>query len=89
MKIILISVFIENNEVLDNVIDRIKRFGKWARLNNYLWAIKTETDNVFQIRDTLMALMANPDRLFVVDITKSDWGSYNIPQEVANWLKEK
>ena len=42
------------------------------------------------IRDSLNAkLVIQPsERLMVLNITKSAWASYNLPKEVADWLKE-
>ncbi len=46
-----------------------------------LWTSKP----VEKVRDEIINLMDDNDKLFVVDITNSMWGTYNLPKTVE-WL---
>ena len=74
------------------MVNNIKEKRLWARISDNAWCIRVE-DNVTtaEIRDYLNAHYSinETERLIVINITKSAWASYNLPSEVANWLKEK
>lgn len=68
----------------DDLIDAIKAYGKWAKICSSCWAIKTDAEDT-QIRDNLNQYIDTNDILFVC--TFDSWASYNLPEDVANWLK--
>lgn len=74
------------------MVNIIKENRQWARVWNNAWCIRGEdTATTAEIRDNLNARfpLNEGERLMVVNITKSAWASYNLPREVADWLKEK
>lgn len=48
--------------------EAIKSYGKWARITESTWFIKTD-DTCVQVRDNLAAMMDANDRLFVGELT--------------------
>lgn len=69
----------------DDLIKAIKAYGTWASICRSCWSIKTDC-TAAQIRDNLKQYIDNSDILFVCDY--NNWASYNLPQEVADWLKK-
>lgn len=87
--LILISFNLANSSThYDEVISNIKRQGTWARITPNTWCVKNSNFSAGDIRDEISHLFGADDRLFVVDITNSEWASYYLPREVAQWLKE-
>lgn len=78
-----------DDSILQSIVDAIKRNGAWARLNTTSYCINRDNMNAAEIRDNLSSGLQGEFRLFVVDITNSSWGSYGLPVEVTNWLKER
>ena len=72
------------------MVNAIKDYGLWARLTRATWCIKSESKTTAEIRATLIERcpLQNSERLMVVNISSSPWASYNIPTDVANWLKD-
>ena len=89
MKIFLIIFQSDEADVRNQLVERIKRLGSWARISYNAWCIKSDCKNTVDIRDTLKDLLSNNrERLLVLNITDSAWASYYIPKEVTSWLKE-
>jgi hypothetical protein len=57
----------------------------WARPVKSVWIIKSDK-NVAQIRDEIKLVLDQNDKLIVVELA-SNWGTYNIPKEVTDWMK--
>lgn len=75
-----------------SMVSYIKENRQWARIWDNAWCIRVDdTATTAEIRDNLNARcpLSEGERLMVVNITKSAWASYNLPREVADWLKEK
>lgn len=70
------------------IVDNIKKLGAWARITPNTWCVKNSNLSAGEIRDEISSSFGPNDRLFVVDITNSEWASYYLPKEVAQWLKE-
>lgn len=89
MKIFLIIFQSDDKAVCNQLVERIKGFGSWARISNNAWCIKSDSKNTVDIRDSLKSLLTeNKERLMVLNISDSAWASYYIPKEVTAWLKE-
>lgn len=89
MKIFLILFQSDDEDVRNQLVERIKGLGSWARISNSAWCIKSDCKNTVDIRDSLKSLLTNNnERLMVLNITDSAWASYYIPKEVTTWLKE-
>lgn len=73
------------------MVSIIKEYRLWARIWDNAWCIRVD-DNITtaEIRDNLNGRFSlnGDERLIVINITKSAWASYNLPREVADWLKE-
>ena len=87
MNIILITFQINAAENRKILIENIKKIGSWARITMTTYCVKVNGMTAIEIRDRLMPLIENECFLFVVEITKSSWGSYRLPEAVTNWLK--
>ena len=65
--------------------DAIRAYGTWARIADSCWAIRTEQTAV-QVRDALLRLLRQGDRLFVVQTAHiAAWNNTMCKNE---WLKE-
>ena len=71
------------------IISNIKQLGAWARINEFTYCIKCDMSRAIDIRESILGNMNIDFRLFVTNITNSGWASYGLPQEVADWLKNK
>lgn len=74
-----------------SMVSYIKENRQWARIWDNEWCIRVDdTATTAEIRDNLNARcpLSEGERLIVINITKSAWASYNLPREVADWLKE-
>ena len=57
----------------DALYNAIKGYGTWAHVTESTWFIKTD-ETCVQVRDKLMELMDNNDRLFVGELSgTADW----------------
>lgn len=88
MKIFLVT-FMASEPLQQTIIDVIKRNSAWARISQTAYCIKRDNMNAAEVRDSISSNLEGEFRLFVVDITNSYWGSYGLPVEVTNWLKEQ
>ena len=52
-------------EVYNAVVERIRAYGVWAHITSSCWALRTDATAV-NVRDSLLAVMRQEDRLFVV-----------------------
>lgn len=57
----------------------------WARPVKSVWIIKSDKD-VAQIRDEIKLTFDLNDKLIVVELS-GNWGTYNIPKEVTDWMR--
>jgi hypothetical protein len=91
MNIFIIIFHLSGQDRELQIVSHIKENRPWARITDNVWCIKEEDNKkTADIRDSLNAkLVIQPsERLMVLNITKSAWASYNLPNEVADWLKE-
>lgn len=72
----------------DGIIERIKGRGAWARITPTTWCIKSNSTTASALRNDLSDVLNDADRLFVVDISTSKWGSFCLPKEVTDWLNK-
>lgn len=79
-----------SEERRNNLITFIKENGNWARITDYTWCVKSNVDTTAELRDELARRIGiqSEERIMVVNMTKSAWASYNLPKNVADWLKE-
>ncbi|MBJ8501381.1 MULTISPECIES: hypothetical protein [Acinetobacter] len=69
------------------MIDGIRKVSgdNWARPTKSQWIIYSNK-TAGQIRDFLKDYMDADDVLFVIEVKTNNWGSWNIPKDVAGWL---
>ena len=75
----------------NQIIPYLQGTGTWARLTDKMWLIKTSqiTTRVRDdIRTLLGSLSTTADKVIVIDVSKSDWASYNFSPEVTNWIRD-
>lgn len=88
MEIFLITFQTDDEDIRNQLIERIKGFGSWARICDNVWCVRSYSKNTVDIRDLLKGLLTNnSERLIVLNITDSGWASCHIPKEVSTWLK--
>ena len=89
MKTFLISYDLGVPETSDDyrrLINEIKSYPGWAKPLQSVWFIKT-VKGVGEVRTHLQKFIDTNDRLLVMDVTASGWSSYNLQQDVVDWLK--
>lgn len=65
---------------------RIKAYDEWAHISRSVWAVKT--DRTAQgVYDQLLATLDDNDTLFIVRVDGASWNSWNLDDDVADWLK--
>lgn len=65
---------------------QLKSYTAWANPHVSVWLVKTDK-SVEQVRNELYVRMYNKDKLLVLDVTRSGWGSFNLSDVVNNWIK--
>lgn len=68
------------------VYDCIKRMGHWAKPLESLWIVKT-SKNTTQVCDELRQHVDANDKLLVINVTGDAMSWFNMPTDVATWLK--
>ncbi|PCI49384.1 MAG: CRISPR-associated protein Cas2 [Oceanospirillales bacterium] len=72
----------------EGVIEAIKSFGGWARVQGSVWYVKT-TLSASAVRDSLLRHIDSNDSLFVTDATNNDAAWYGLTDEVSDYLKQQ
>jgi CRISPR/Cas system-associated endoribonuclease Cas2 len=72
----------------EGVIEAIKSFGSWARVQGSVWYVKT-TLSASAVRDSLLKHIDSNDSLFVTDATNNDAAWYGLTDEVSDYLKQQ
>ncbi|MCA2391217.1 CRISPR-associated protein Cas2 [Lactococcus sp. NH2-7C] len=69
MKSIIISYDLNNSgKNYDGLIQKIKSYPNWGKINESVWHINTD-DSCKQVRDNLLSAIDNDDSLFVGGLT--------------------
>lgn len=77
----------ETSEDYQELINCIKSLGStWAKPLYSVWLVKSSMV-IADVRDALRERIDRNDRLFVVDVTGDASAWFNLPEEVATWLK--
>ncbi len=73
------------NRDYDSLYTAIKQYSRWARINESVWAVVTDS-SAMQIRDNLKSQMDGNDRLFVIKSgVEAAWSNAICKNQ---WLKE-
>lgn len=89
MKTLLISYDLGSPETYEDykiLINHIKTFSSWAKPLKSVWIVKTDR-SVGEVRDELRRKVDSNDKVFVIDVTRTAWASYNVSTEVTGWMK--
>lgn len=84
MKKILVSYDLVMAKDYDKVYKYLKEFSCIKPLES-LWLLKTNL-TVTEIRDNLISLTDNDDKIIVLDITSSSWATSHLPK-TSEWLR--
>ena len=87
MKCYIVTFDTESEETLKLIKQTLKSYNIYCPINRSCWAIKTD-ESAVQIRDKLMAILDDSDRIFVVRSgTEAAW--YNsFGDKNDEWLKD-
>ncbi len=77
----------EPGQNYDNLIDAIKSYGSYCKINESDWLIST-ADSCSNIRDFLKQFIDTNDTLFVAELSSNTgwWASYNLRKGAVEWL---
>jgi hypothetical protein len=78
----------EPGQNYEAVIEKIKSFGSWAKVQKSVWYIKTNY-SAQQIAKAVWGVMDSSDSLIVIDTTNNTAVWYNLSDEVSKYLKSK
>lgn len=83
----MISYDLQKEKDYDRVFEGIKKISKdvWCKPLLSAFIIYSEHDWRY-VRDFMLAYIDSNDKLFVIKVDKSQWGSWNIPKDVEDWL---
>lgn len=90
MKTYLISYDLikpEDDVDYTSLINYIKSgFNGWAKLMKSTWLVRTNED-VSTVRTNLRQKMDTNDKLVVIDVSGSNWGTFNVSKTVTQWMQ--
>lgn len=71
----------------EQLIDRIKRFEKWAVLGTSTFIVHQEGVTTITIRDELKQHISSQDKIFVAELSgNAAWRGFN--EGMSQWLKD-
>lgn len=73
----------------DEVATAIRSIGPWARIEQSVWLVSSVL-MTFDVRDRIWKSdgFHRGDRLFVARLSGT-WGSYNLSDEIVEWINEQ
>ena len=81
----IISYDLRKNRNYDKLYSALKSYSRWGRITESTWAVVT-TKSAVEIRDNLLKVIDNDDRIFVVKSgVEAAWRNSICKNE---WLKE-
>lgn len=64
----------------------LKTAPQWAKPFANTWIVKTTAD-ISVVRDGVRERTFKIDKILVTEIAGSNWATFNVSQEVTNWMK--
>lgn len=77
----------ESHRNYDAVIDKIKKLGSWARINQSFWYV----DSLYtasQARDFILPALLAGDSLFVVNASNGQAAWHGLSENVSSFVRE-
>lgn len=88
MNTFLITYTLDNStESYNKISSQLKKYPNWAKLFARVWMIKTSRSSK-RVRDELSDAINGKGKIVVINITDSAWATYNINDNVLNWMKD-
>lgn len=69
------------------LIEHIKSYTYWAKPLKSVWFIKT-SKSVSEVRTDMKIFLDTNDKLVILDVTNTNWATYNIVTNVGDWMKK-
>lgn len=78
--------FNKSGQDYTKLIDYLKSHQSWAKPLKSSFFVKTSL-TTSQMMDGIRQHIDGNDVVVVVDVTSDNWTSYNVPKDVADWMK--
>jgi hypothetical protein len=75
----------ETSQDYKELINSIQSLGHWAKPHYSIFLVKSNFSARI-IRNRLSKFVDRNDSILVVDITNDDWASWNLTNEVVQWM---
>lgn len=82
----LVSYNAESIQVEEKLKEEIRKTGKWANIMPSTWIVVTH-ETIPEVRTRFNMATEGKCPLFLVDVTGQVWGTYDVTEEVTNWMK--
>lgn len=69
-----------------NLIAYLKTAPLWARPFDSVWFIKAGVEAA-SIRDGIRSRINTNDKVLVIEVNNTNWGTSNVLKEVTDWMK--
>jgi len=83
----VISYDLIEDKNYEDLIERIKSLGTWAKPLESFWLVVSDS-SASAIRDTLKGVVDKDDKIIIIKLG-DDWATYNISQKVTDWMKSQ
>lgn len=70
-----------------NVINHIRSYPFWARINPYSWIVQSD-QNTVEIRNQIKLAVPSIDSILVIGIDNANWATSSVAKEVTDWMKD-
>lgn len=70
------------------LIAYLKSFPKWAKPFDKTWIVSTFSDDTKSIRDELKSILGPRAQILVIDVSNTEWSTFNVSKQVTIWMKE-
>lgn len=77
----------ETSDDYQKVIKYIKALGSWAKPLYSVFLVSTNK-TVSEVRDQIMNLTDENDKVLVLDVKNDGWATARISSDITNWMKK-
>lgn len=75
------------SELDDSVVNQIKSYPFWARVNPKAWIIQSD-QNTVELRNQIKQAVPGIDSILVIGIDGANWATSSVNKDVTDWMKE-